>query len=65
MISCLSQSILRRPVRRSAHVQAEKAAMIEQCEQEQLATVLVNTATVVRLLCSPAPAVALHQAEAA
>lgn len=33
----------------NAVLQGEKKAMIEQCEHEQLATVLVNTATVVRL----------------
>ena len=33
----------------NAVLQGEKKAMVEQCEHEQLATVLVNTATVVRL----------------
>ena len=37
----------------NAVVQGEKKAMIEQCEHEQLATVLVNTATVVRLPSTP------------
>ena len=32
-----------------AYVQSEKTDMIEHCESELLATVLVNTATVVRM----------------